>query len=154
MIEQCDVGIQAESLITQTQQALSLHTYDRAMNLLAQAKLQFAQLPESHQPTELIATYEQLATDGVVAGERLDTAIQLSHSWRDYPDARDAAVDAGTAYARLGDEAGVEKAKAVLDDLDKRQRRIVLMLAALAVVTLAWLALWLWSHGPTNLSWR
>ena len=154
MIGQCDIGIQADSLITQTQQALSLHTYDRAVNLLAQAKLQFSQLPAEHQPTELIATYEQLANDGVMAGTQLDTATRLAHSWRDYPDAREAAVAAGTTFARLGDEDGVVQAQAVLDDLDKRQRRIVLLLAALAMVTLAWLGLWLWSHGPTNLSWR
>lgn len=154
LIAQCDIGIQAESLMTQVEQALELHTYDRAANLLAQAKLLFAQLPAEQQPTELIAIYEQLANDGQAASGQVDRAIQLAHSWRDYPDARSAALNAGKTYAALGDEEGMARAQTVLDDLDKRQRRIVLVLGALAVLTLAWLALWLWARGPSELEWR
>jgi len=153
MIEQCDIGIQAESLMTQTQQALESHTYDRAVNLLSQAKLQFAKLPEEQRPTELLATYEQLATSGLSAMTQLDEAKQLRHSWRDFPEARGAAREAGIVFASLGDEAGVADAQRVLDELDKRQRRIVLLLAALAVLTLIWLGLWLWARGPSELSW-
>lgn len=153
LITQCDVGIQAESLMTQAQQALELHTYDRAANLLAQARLQFEQLPLDQQPVELLATYESLAVSGIQATEQLDQAVQLSHSWRDYPDARDAAKSAGTTFATLGDAESLARAQDVLDDLDDRQRRIVLLLGALAVLTLAWLALWLWARGPSELDW-
>jgi hypothetical protein len=41
-----------------------------------------------------------------------------------------------------------------LSRLDQRQRQIVLLLGALAVLTLAWLALWLWARGPSELDWR
>lgn len=153
LIAQSDVGIQAESLMTQTQQALESHTYDRAMNLLTQAKLQFAQLPLEQQPTELIAQYESLATQGIEAREQLDSAVQLSHSWRDYAEARDAARGAGITFAALGDEANVALAQAELDKLDQRQRRIVFLLVALGVLTLVWLGLWLWARGPSELSW-
>jgi type II secretory pathway component PulM len=37
--------------------------------------------------------------------------------------------------------------------LDARQRRLVLMLGALAALTIAWLALWLWARGPAELEW-
>lgn len=154
MIAQCDIGIQAESLMTQTQQALAAHAYDRAMNLLVQAKQQFSLLPEVQQPVELLATYDEMATAGLAAGASLELANQLKSSWRDYPGAREAALDAGATYARLGDEDGVNGARAVLDDVDTRQRQIVLALGALSVLTLAWLGLWVWARGPDELDWR
>jgi ABC-type transport system substrate-binding protein len=153
MIAQCDIGIQAESLMTQTQQALEAHTYDRAINLLAQAKLQFAQLPANQQPTDLIATYERLANDGLTATRRLDEATQLQSSWRDFPKARAAAREAGTIFAALGDEARVSQSEKVLDHVDKTQRQIVLSLTGLAVLALIWLGLWLWARGPSELNW-
>lgn len=154
LIAQCDIGIQAESLMTQTQQALETHDYDRAMNLLTQSKLQFAQLPAEQQPTELIAHYELLARQGIEAKTQLDSAIQRSHSWRDYAEAREEARSAGIAFAALGDEANVALAQAELDKLDQRQRRIMLLLVALAVLALVWLGLWLWARGPSELVWR
>ena len=45
-------------------------------------------------------------------------------------------------------------AESVLSSLDTRQRRLVLMLGALAVLTLAWLALWLWARGHSELRWE
>ncbi|MCC6793278.1 MAG: hypothetical protein IT336_16455 [Thermomicrobiales bacterium] len=154
LIAQADIGIQAESLMTQAQQALEAHTYDRALNLLTQAELQFAQLPEEQRPTELLLQYRTLATQGIDAKTQLDSAVRLSHSWRDYSDARRAARNAGVAFAALGDEANVALAQAELDKLDQRQRRIVLLLVALAILTLIWLGLWLWARGPSELSWR
>lgn len=154
MIAQCDIGIQAESLMTQAQQALETFTYDRALNLITQARLQFEQLPEPLRPTELLTQYEQLANQGISAKSELDSAVRLSHSWRDYADARKSARNAGVAFAALGDEANVALAQAELDRLDQRQRRIVLLLIALAVLTLVWLGLWLWARGPSELNWR
>lgn len=154
MVAQCDVGIQAESLMTQAHDALTQHAYERAQNLLAQARLQFGMLPETQQPTELLATYEQLALHGVNAGAKLDSADLLGLSWRDYVDARDAAVSAGTSFASLGDTDESTRAQSLVDDLDKRQRRIVMSLGALAVLTFIWLALWLRARGPAELDWR
>lgn len=154
MIAQCDIGIQAESLMSQAQQALETNSYDRAMNLLTQARLQFDQLPEEQRPAELLVTYEQFAAQGIAARAELDTAAVLSRSWQDYAGARRAARNAGASFAALGDEANVALAQSELDQLDQRQRRIVLLLVALAFLTLVWLGLWLWARGPSELNWR
>ena len=154
LVALCDTGLQAEALMTQTQQALELHTYDRAETLLAQAETQYAVLPETQRPTALMATYRELAVTGAEATVRLDDAQRLAHRWGSYPEARAAAVAAGTAFSRLGDEEMLTQARDILSDLDARQRRLVLMLAALVTLTLAWLALWLWARGPRELDWR
>jgi hypothetical protein len=151
---QCAIGIQAEELMTDTQQALERHTYDRAASYLAKAKAQYDQLPPEQRPDELIATYEALAGAGTDAMTKLDAATGLSQSWGDYPEARETALDAGETFATLGDEERRTQAESVLSGLDTRQRRLVLMLGALAVLTLAWLALWLWARGHSELSWE
>ncbi|MGH2534166.1 MAG: peptidase MA family metallohydrolase [Thermomicrobiales bacterium] len=153
LLTQCDTGLQAEQLMTQVQQALDHHTYDRAASLLIQAVSQYEKLPVDQRPTELITTYETLAADGVAAGARLDEAIARSHRWGDYPEARAAALQAGTTYASLGDEEMTAQARSLLADLDSRQRRIVMMLGALAALTIAWLGLWLWARGRSELAW-
>jgi hypothetical protein len=154
LLLQCDTGLQAEALMTQAQQALEHHTYDRAQALLLQARAQYERLPEEHRPIELLGTYEQLAAQGLAATTSLDEAQRLGRSWGDYPEARSAAVGAGTSFAQLGDEEMVARAEAVVADLDARQRRLVLMLGALAALTGAWLALWLWARGRPDLRWR
>jgi hypothetical protein len=154
LLAQCDIGLQAEQLMVQTQQALEHHTYDRALTLLAQVRLQYDQLPPEQRPVELIDTYTRLAQSGIDATNQLDEARRRSHSWGDYPEARAAAVSAGTSFSALGDEEMTNRSLALLDDLDNRQRRLVLMLAALAALTVAWLALWLWARGPSELDWK
>jgi hypothetical protein len=154
LVKQADTGIQAESLMMQAEQALQLHTYERALSLVMQARSQYEALPSEQRPEELLATYERLATDGMTAEQNLVRAEQLSGSWGDYPEARSAARDAGTTFAQLGDSENYAQAARVLDDLDGRQRRLVLAMGALAVLTLAWLALWLWARGPSELAWR
>ncbi len=153
LLLQCDTGIQAEALMTQAQEALELHTYDRAQILLTQARTQYAQLPPEQHPTGLLEAYDRLAASGLQAINSLDRAQQLSRRWRDYPDARSAALGAGSTFAALGDEEMTARAQAVLHDLDVRQRRLVLLLAALACLTAAWLALWLWARGPAEVNW-
>lgn len=153
LLRQGDVGLQAEALMTQIQQALERHTYDRAQTLLTQARAQYHQLPAEQRPTDLLATYEGLAGAGLRAARDLDEARRLSNRWADYPEARAAAVNAGDTFARLGDAEMTADTRAVLDTLDARQRRLVLMLGALAALTIAWLALWLWARGPAELRW-
>ena len=153
LVALCDTGLQAEALMTQTQQALEHHTYDRAQTLLEQARTQYTILPEDQRPSTLLDIYARMATAGVEATTRLDDAQRLSHRWGNYPEARAAAVGAGTTFATLGDEEMLARAGTLLDDLDARQRRLVLMLAALAALTTAWLALWLWARGPAELDW-
>ncbi len=153
LLAQADTGLQAEALMGQVQQALERHTYDRAHSLLDQARQQYDRLPAEQRPMGSLETYDRLTRAGVQAALDLDEASRLANSWADYPEARAAAVDAGTAFAQLGDEEMAQRARTILDDLDARQRRLVLMLAALAALTIAWLALWLWARGPAELDW-
>lgn len=153
LLLQCDTGLQAESLMQQAREALERHSYDRAQALLLQAREQYSRLPDDHQPVQLLTTYETLATSGLAAGTSLSEAQRLGRQWGDSPDAREQAVTAGTTFSTLGDEAMRDRADGVLTDLDARQRRLVLMLGALGLITAAWLALWLWARGPTELDW-
>jgi hypothetical protein len=151
---QCAIGIQAEELMANTQQALERHTYDRAASYLAKAKAQYDQLPPEQRPDELLVTYEHLATVGAEAMIQLDSATGLAQSWGDYREARSSASEAGRTFASLGDEERRTQAESLLAELDTRQRRLVLMLGALAVLTLAWLILWLWARGRQDLQWE
>jgi len=148
-----ETGIQAETAMTQAQQALELHTYDRAGALVTQARAQYALLPPEHQPGALLETYDQTAVSGLAAVAALEEAERRVHRWSDYRQARSAALDAGSRFAALGDDELRERADAVLETLEARQRRLVLLLGALAAVTAAWLALWLWTRGPAPLDW-
>lgn len=154
MLSQADVGIQAETAMTQAQEALELHTYDRAEALLVQARTQYDQLPFEHRPETTLDTYEALASSGLTAMASLDDANRRKTRWNDYPEVRAAALDAGTRFAALGDDDMRAGAVTVLDELDARQRRLVLLLSALAAITAAWLALWLWTRGPRAMDWR
>ena len=153
LLRQTDTGLQAETFMAQVQAALEHHDYDRAQSLLQQARAQYDRLATTQAPEELLATYDALARAGVQAGDDLDRARQQSLRWADYPMARAAALDAGAGYARLGDDNGLAQTHDVLQALDSRQRRLVLLFGGLALLTGAWLALWLWARGGTRLDW-
>jgi hypothetical protein len=154
LLSQSETGIQAETAMMQAQQALELHSYDRAQALLSQARAQYDQLPAEHRPGSLLETYESLAESGLAATASLAEAKQRKDRWNEYPRARAAALDAGTRFATLGDEEMRAEARAILDELDDRQRRLVLLLSALAAITASWLVLWLWTRGPSVFKWR
>lgn len=154
LLRQCEVGIGAETSLAQAQEAIERHTYDRAWTLTTQARSQYGQLPPEQRPDELLAAYDELVARGLAATADLDEAQRRSRRWNDYPEARAAALSAGRAFASLGDEEMTGRARTLLDDLDGRQRRLVLMLGALAALTTAWLVLWLWVRGPPELDWR
>ena len=153
LLRQTDTGLQAETFMTQAQTALENHDYDRASTLLDQARGQYGRLPAAQTPTDLIDVYERLAQAGLQAALELDDARRRSLRWVDYPMARAAALAAGAGYARLGDEEGLVQTRDVLAALDARQRRLVLLFGGLALLTGAWLTLWLWARGSPNLDW-
>ena len=77
----------------------------------------------------------------------------MSRRWADDPRARQAALNAGSAYAGLGDRVGYESSAAVMKALDGRQLRLVLLVGGLTLLSVAWLGLWLWSRGKSPLDW-
>jgi hypothetical protein len=153
LIAQADTGIQAEALMTEIEAALRAFDYARASNLLDQAEIQFAFLPSEQVPTSVLETYRGLSERGTQALGQLETANRLADSWGRYPEAREAAQEAGSTFAQLGDEDRRAEAAAVLDQLDNRQRRLVVLLAGLGVLTLGWLMLWLRARGPSDVVW-
>jgi hypothetical protein len=153
LMTQADIGIQAESLMIEIESALQAHDYPRASNLLDQAEIQYASLPTDQAPSSLLAAYRQLATDGITATAQLAEADKLASSWGKYPEARAAARDAGNTFARLGDEDNRRSAETVLHRLDSRQRRLVVLMGSLGVMTLVWLGLWLRARGPSDVKW-
>jgi hypothetical protein len=153
LMAQTDIGLQAETLMGQTQASLEVHDYDRAQDLLSQAQSQFARLGGVQAPDETIVVYAGLSQQGLQAEQDLARARVLSRRWADYPLARQAALSAGTAYADLGDSAGYESSAAVMRALDERQLRLVLLVGGLTLLSVAWLGLWLWSRGKSSLDW-
>jgi hypothetical protein len=153
LLRQTDIGLQAETFMSQAQAALELHDYDRAQSLLVQADGQYGRLSGAQAPAELMTVYGELARAGVQAGVDLDRAREQSQRWADYPMARAAALAAGAGYARLGDDEGLHQTRAVLEALDARQRRLVMLFGGLAILAAGWLALWLWARGSPQLDW-
>ncbi|MCA9877232.1 MAG: hypothetical protein KC442_05610 [Thermomicrobiales bacterium] len=153
LMGQTDIGLQAETLMSQTQASLELHDYERAQNLLSQAESQFARLGGAQAPSEVIRVYAGLAQRGAQAEQDLERARALSRRWADYPLARQAALSAGAAYAELGDAAGYQGAAELMQALDGRQLRLVLLVGGLTLLSVVWLALWLWTRGKSPLDW-
>lgn len=153
LLDQVDRGLQAETFMSQAQTSLELHDYDRALTLVEQARGQYDRITGAREPVDLLATYEALAQAGLQAERDLVRARQQSLRWADYPMAREAALAAGGGYAWLGDDEGLRQTREVIDALDARQRRLVLLFGGLAIFSGGWLALWLWARGETGLDW-
>lgn len=153
LITQCDTGLQAEALMTQTETALGEFAYERANDLLSQAEEQYARMPPEQRPTTMIERYRSITNQGIGAIQQLANAQSLANSWTDFPRARDDAMDAGSIFATLGDANRREEAEVVLQKIDQRQRRLVYLLGGFAIISLVWLLLWR-RHGiATMMRW-
>jgi hypothetical protein len=146
LLTQCDVGLQAEALMVQTEAALRTFDYARAGDLLTQAEAQYDRLPPDQRPTAVLESYRNLTNRGLNAIAQLDNANLLASSWTEFPQARKDALAAGATFAELGDATRLKETTSVLDRIDERQRRLVLLLGGLAVISLVWLLLWR-KHG-------
>jgi len=142
LLTQCDIGLQAEALMTQTEGALRQFNYSAAGDLLTQAEAQYARLPPDQRPITVLASYRDLTNRGLTAIAQLANADRLAGSWTEFPRARDDALAAGATFAELGDADRLQQATLVLDRIDERQRRLVLLLGGLALISLIWLLLW------------
>ncbi len=112
-----------------------------------------AQLPPEVRPGELIDTYTAMAATGLAALDHLETAQEQSGNWADYADTRALALAAGRDFAALGDTERRDNADRLVRSMDQEQLRIELLLAALAVLAVGWLALRAKTRGPRQLRW-
>lgn len=151
--DQARIGDLAENKMVEAQQALETFAYDRAAAAVAQANEQYAQLPPEVRPSDLIDTYTSMAATGLAALDHLEIAREQSGNWADYADTRALALAAGRDFAALGDTERRDDADHLVRSMDQEQLRIVLLLAALAVLAIGWLALRAKTRGPRPLRW-
>lgn len=152
--DQARIGDLAETKMAEAQQALEQFVYDRAAAAVAQAEEQYAQLPPEVRPDDLIATYKAMAASGMAATNDLEIAHIQSGNWADYADTRTSALSAGQDFSALGDTEKRDDADRLIRAMDQEQLRIVLLLGALAVLTLGWLVLWLRTRGNQPMKWE
>jgi hypothetical protein len=153
LVAQGSVGMQAEALMRDAQQALEDHDYGRALTLIDRAVDQYALLPEDHRPASLIDTWRGMALDGIAAVERLDRATREFDDWFSMRAARQDAVEAGSTFASLGDTERVALAGRLVDDLDERFLTLVLALGAALAALVGWLLVWSWHRSPGRIRW-
>lgn len=149
----CAVGVQAETLMTETQQALTSHDYARAKSLLAEADQQYALLPDAHRPTAILDSYHQMTDDGIAAIDQFNRAADSSHDWRTLRSSRADALAAGSTFARLGDTDRAAQARDLLSKVDIRVHRLALILATLGILLSTWFGIWMWSRAPQRFAW-
>jgi hypothetical protein len=152
--DQARIGDLAETKMAEAQQALEQFVYDRAAAAVAQAEEQYAQLPADVRPDEQIAIYKDMAAKGMAATNDLEIAHIQAGNWADYAETRDSALSAGEDFAALGDTEKRDDANSLIRAMDQEQLRIVLLLAALAILTAGWLVLWLKTRGSQPLKWE
>ncbi len=149
----CAVGVQAETLMTETQQALTSHDYARAKSLLAEADQQYALLPDAHRPTAILDSYHQVTDDGIAAIDQYNRATDSSHDWRTLRSSRADALAGGSTFARLGDTERAAQARDLLSKVDTRVHRLALILATLGILLSTWFGIWMWSRAPQRFAW-
>jgi hypothetical protein len=153
LLAQTEVGLQAETLMTQTEASLRQHDYERASDLIAQAEAQYARMPPDQRPEAVLADYRARADAGLKAIEQLANAQRLANSWTEFPQARNDAIAAGRAFAELSDATRLSEAETTLDRIDERVRRLVFLLGGLAFLSFIWLLLWRRHGGNTAMIW-
>ena len=154
LLAQSSVGLQADGLMQDAQEALDTHDYARAAGFVNQANDLYAVLPAEHRPGRLIETYAALASKGELATTQLADATSNAEGWLRVASARTDAVEAGNAFADLGDQKGVDAANDVVEQIDWRVNRIRMIVGALAVALAVWLGTWLWLRAPARLQWQ
>lgn len=153
VIAQASVGIQAEALMVDAEEALVAHDYPRARTLIDRAEDQYALLPDDHHPVSLIDSWTSLAGQGLQATDDIEAAHDAYGNWFNMRTARRDAVAAGVAFAQLGDMDRHAAAQTLVDDLDARFTRLVLALGGAVLALVGWLAVWSWNRAPSRVRW-
>ena len=153
LLAQCAIGLQADGLMQQSEQALIAHDYRGAMTYLVQAESLYDVLPAEHRPETSIERYRTLATTGMEADAQLEAALASGNDWFKAAAARGDAVAAGDAYATLGDEAKRQTAADLVAEIDTRLWRTIYLLSAIVIGLIGWLIAWSWLRHPARLRW-
>ncbi len=153
LLAHCALGLQADEIMLNAEQALTAYDYQAALTLVNQADDLYAVLPESHRPGTTIERYRTLATSGIEANAHLESAQRSADNWLYLASSRRDAVDAGDAFAMLGDAEGHAAASAVVSKIDLRLWRMAYMVSALVIALGGWLAAWSWLKKPSRLNW-
>lgn len=153
LLAQCALGLQADGIMLNAEAALTEHDYQAALTLVNQADDLYAVLPESHRPGSTIERYRTLATTGIEADADLESAQRSADNWLYLASSRRDAVDAGDAFAMLGDAEGHAAADEVVSRIDLRLWRMTYVVSALVVALGGWLAAWSWLKKPSRLNW-
>ncbi|MBX0327294.1 hypothetical protein K2Z83_06320 [Oscillochloris sp. ZM17-4] len=129
---QADEGVRATQIAEDSRRALEAGDYERAQQLIGQARLIFARIGDPRQDAAL-DVYEQRVLRGIAASEQLVQASELARGLR-YPQARATADLAAQEFAALGDQLRLTNALALRRSLDTRQQiaGALLMAAGLA----------------------
>lgn len=153
LIAQASVGMQAEALMKDAEEALIDHDYARAQTLIRRAEAQYALLPEDHRPSALIASWSSISTAGLGAIDDLAKASAAYDDWFSMRSTRKDAVSAGVTFAELGDTERHAVAKHLVDDLDARLTRLMLALGGAILILVGWLLVWSWNRAPARVKW-
>lgn len=149
----CAVGVQSETLMTETRQALTNHDYLRAQSLLADVDQQYSLLPDEHRPAETLNAYHQMTSDGLGAMKQLNQATGTSDEWLKLRSSRADALAAGSTFARIGDTDRATDARHLLTTIDSHVHRLALILATLGILITSWFGIWMWSRAPLRFTW-
>src|SRR5581483_764128 len=135
LLARSEDGLRADQLARDARAALEAADYDRATDLVNQARQAYAALSDARQNAVLTA-YADRAERGRAAAVALDNAHALARALR-YPQARAAADQAAAAYMALGDRAHADQALALRGFLDQRQTWLGAALLALGLLGVA-----------------
>lgn len=125
-------GLHADQLAEDARAALAAADYDRATDLVGQARQAYAALQDTRQEA-VLAAYAERAERGRAAADALGQAQALARGLR-YPEARAAADQAAATYLALGDRARADQALALRGFLDQRQTWLGAALLALGLL--------------------
>jgi hypothetical protein len=132
LLASSNAGLAAEDLASQARAALDAADYERAADLVAQARTAYAALEDGRQDAVLDA-YAARAERGQRAAEVLSQAQAQARALR-FPQARQAADQAAAEYLALGDRARAEQALALRGFLDQRQGLVGAVLLVLGIL--------------------
>jgi tetratricopeptide (TPR) repeat protein len=132
-------GQRADTLAIAARTALEQADYERARQLVAQARDSYSSLGDTRQDA-VLDIYAQQVARGLSADQQLAQSIDLIHTFR-FPQAR-AAIDASAAeFAALGAQEKLDRTLALRSLLDERQRwagLVILSLGALGLIASLW----------------